>query len=75
MLITYFMIPEKRNAPDLGTYRTYNIAAYGKMYRPPVAVVRDVSTDAELVVRMVCAFTRNELDPIHLKDAVLDMLE
>jgi len=75
MQVIYFIIRETRNAPEIGTYRTYNIAAYGRMNRPPVQVIRDVSTNAELVVRMVCAFTKYSLDPIHLKDAVLDMLE
>ena len=38
-------------------------------------IVRDVTTDAELAFRMVWAFNRYGLSPLHLKDAILDMLE
>ena len=37
--------------------------------------VRDAALDGELVLRMVQTFNRCRLSPLHLKDAVLDMLE
>lgn len=74
-LITYFMFWRKASAPELGTYHTYDIAAYGDLWRDPLAVVRDAALDGELVLRMVQTFNRCRLSPLHLKDAVLDMLE
>ena len=52
-LITYFMFWRKASAPELGTYHTYDIAAYGDLWRDPLAVVRDAALDGELVLRMV----------------------
>ena len=72
---SYFMFRRKRYAPEIGTYHSYDIVAYGPLILGPVQIVRDVSTDAELVFRMVWAFNRYELSLLHLKDAVLDMLE
>jgi len=63
--ISYFMFRRKKYAPEIGTY----------LHQGPVQILQDVSTDAELVFRMVMAFNRYSLSPLHLKDAVLDMLE
>ena len=75
MFITYFMFRRNANAPELGAYRTYDIAVYGDLWREPLAVLRDVALDGDLVFRMIQAFNRCHLNPIHLKAAVLDMLE
>lgn len=74
-LVTYFMFRRKANAPELGAYHTFDIAAYGALWHEPLVVLRDVALDGELVFRMVQTFNRCHLSPLHLKDAVLDMLE
>lgn len=73
--ISYFIFRRKKYAPEVGTYYSYDIVAYGLLHQGPVQILQDVSTDAELVFRMVMAFNRYSLSPLHLKDAVLDMLE
>ena len=75
MSISYFMFLRKKYAPEIGTYHSYDIVAYGPLILGPVQIIRDVSTDAELVFRMVLAFNGYGLSPLHLKDAILDMLE
>ena len=73
--ISYFMFRRKKYAPEIGAYHSYDIVAYGYLFQAPVRIVRDVSADAELAFRMVWAFNRYGLSPLHLKDAILDMLE
>lgn len=73
--VSYFMFRRKKYTPEIGTYYSYDIVVYGSLYRGPVQIIRDVSTDVELVFRMVWAFNRYSLSPLHLKDAILDMLE
>lgn len=75
MTASYFMFQSEKNAPGGSTYHSYDIVVYDRLTKKPVQILRDVSTDAELVFRMVRAFNKYSLDPIHLKDAVLDMLE
>ena len=75
MLITYFMFRRKASVPELGEYHTFDIAVYGDLWREPLAVIRDVALDGELALRMIQTFNGCNLSPIHLKDAILDMLE
>ena len=75
MLITYFMFRRKANAPELGEYHTFDIAVYGDLWREPLAVIRDVALDGDIAFRMIQTFNECNLSPIHLKDAILDMLE
>lgn len=74
MSYTYFMFQRKNSTPEIGTYYSYDIAVYGPLYRGPVQVVRGVSTDGDLVFRMITAFNENALSPEHLTDAVQDFL-
>ena len=59
--ISYFMFRRKKYAPEIGTYYSYDIVAYGLLHQGPVQILQDVSTDAELVFRMVMAFNRDSL--------------
>ena len=74
MYYTYFMFKRRYKAPETGTYYSYDIVAYGPLYLGPVQVVRDVSTDARLVHRMVQTFNRSQLPPDQLEDAIQDFL-
>lgn len=75
MCFTYFIKSQKKYAPEIGNYHSFDLVAYHELYRPPVAVLRDVTPDGNLALRMAQAFNKHQLSPIHLKDAVLDMLE
>lgn len=74
-MITYMVFGEKRNDPDIGTYHTYSLAAYQGVSNRPVRVLRDVSVNAEEALRLASLFNEHRLSPIHMKDAVMDLLE
>lgn len=73
-LTQYIMMPKFRYARDLGTYVSYDIAAYDCFARDIVALVPDVTADREAALRMVEMFNRHQLEPCHLEDAVYNML-
>jgi len=73
-LIQYIVQPKIRCAPDNSTYVSYDIAAYDSFTRDIVAVVWDATPDRDLALRICERFNRYQLSPIHLEDAVLDML-
>lgn len=74
-LTQYIMIPKIRYAPGIGTYVSYDIAAYDCFERDIVTIVWDVTPNRNLALRMVGKFNRYQLDPCHLKDTISDMLE
>lgn len=74
-MAVYFMFLRNYTAPEIGAYRSYDIVAYERFIDTPAAIIRDVTPDGDLAYRMVEAFTRLDLSTVHLKDAVLDMLE
>ena len=74
MYYTYFAFKRKYSAPETGAYYSFDIAVYGPLYRRPVQVVRDVTTDGELMFRMITAFNESALSPVHLMDAIQDFL-
>ena len=71
----YIMMPKIRYAPGIGTYVSYDIAIYDCFKRDIVSIVWDVTSDRDLALRMVGQFNRYQLSPIHLKDAIADMLD
>lgn len=73
-LTQYIMMPKIRYAPGIGTYFSYDIAAYNSFDRNIVSIVWDVTSDRNLALCMVGKFNRYQLDPCHLKDAISDML-
>ena len=73
--IQYMILPKIRYAPGIGTYASYDIAAYDCFVHDIVEIAWDVTPDRNLALRMVEQFNRYQLAPIHLEDAVLDMLD
>lgn len=73
-LTQFIMMPKIRYAPDIGTYVSYDIAAYDCFERDIVAIVWDVTSDRNLALRMCQKFNRYQLSPVHLEEAVIDML-
>lgn len=74
MYYTYFMFQRKHSTPEIGTYYSYDIVVYGPLYRRPVLVIRDVSTNGDLVYRMITAFNDSSLSPEHLTDAIQNFI-
>jgi len=74
-LTQYILVPNIRYARGIGTYVSYDIAAYDSFYRDIVAIVPDATSDRNLALRMTSKFNRYQLSPCHLYDAVLDMLK
>ena len=74
MYHTYFMFQRRYRIPETGVYYSYDIVVYGPLYRGPIQIVRDVSTDGDLVFRMITTFNENHLLPEHLMDAIQDFL-
>ena len=70
----YIMISSLKYAPGIGTYASYDLAAYDCFKRDIVSIVWDATSDRDLALRMVGQFNRYQLSPIHLKDAIADML-
>lgn len=73
-LTQYIMMPKIRYARGIGTYVSYDIAAYDCLRRDIVAIVPDATSDRNLALRMTGRFNRYQLDPCHLMNAVRDML-
>ena len=74
-LTQYIMMPKIRYAAGIGTYVSYDIAAYDCFKRDIVSIVWDVTSDRELALRMCEMFNRYQLSPIHLEEAIIDMLK
>lgn len=72
----YETIKELLYAPGLGHYFTYGFLATRKVNSvwEPVEFIHDVTTDYLLVKKMEELFNRYQLYPIHLRDAIEDML-
>ena len=70
----YIMMPKIRYVREIGTYVSYDIAAYDCFARDIVAIIPDVTSDRILALRMVGKFNRFQLEPYHLVDAIQDML-
>ena len=71
----YIMMPKIRYARELGTYVSNDIAAYDCLARDIVALVPDVTADRDTALHIVGQLNKHQLSPIHLNDAILDMLK
>lgn len=67
----YGVMSENCRHIEIGKYHTYGIEVNGREY---AEILHDVSIDRETVNRMVGLFNEYQLSPIHLKDAVTDLL-
>ena len=71
----YIMISSLKYASGIGTYASFDIAAYDCFKRDTVSIVWDVTSDRDLALCMCERFNRYQLSPIQLEDAILDMIE
>lgn len=74
-LIQYIMMPKIRYAPGIGTYVSYDIAAYDCFEQDIVAIAWDVTADRNTALRIVGKFNRYQLAPCHLLEAIFDTLK
>ena len=73
-LTQYIMMPKIRYDPGIGKYVSYDIAEYDCFKRDIMTIAWDVTSDRDLALRMCEMFNRYQLLPIHLEEAVIDML-
>lgn len=73
-IIQYIIIPKIKYAREIGTYASYDIAAYSSFSHDIVAIVPDVSSDRDTALHIVEMFNRHQLSHIHLEEAIHDML-
>ena len=55
-------------------YDNFIIAEYDCFKRGIMTIVWDVTSDRDMALRMCQKFNRYQLSPIHLEEAVIDML-
>ena len=72
--IIYMLITHKKYAPDLGTYFSFDIAAFNCIEHRIVEIVRDATADRDAAEHVVTALNQHLLSPIHLRDVIHDML-
>ena len=73
-LTQYIMMPKIRYAPGIGTFASYDIAAYDCLNRDIMTIIWDITSDRDLALRMCEMFNRHQLSYIHLEEAINDML-
>lgn len=72
----YLVIPETMDDPVLGRYDTYGIQAKRKVIQgwEQIELIHDVTIDRKFVSLLVSLFNRCQLSPIHLREALEDLL-
>lgn len=62
--------------PELGRYDTYGIQAKRRVLHgwEQIELIHDVTTDRKFADLLVNLFNRRQLSPVHLRDALEDML-
>ena len=74
--IQYLLVEEQLFTPELGSYRTFGIAALRRSPRgsEQLAYVSDVSTDRPFAAGLAERCRRGGLSPVHLPDFIADAL-
>ena len=67
----YYVISEKAYQTDAGEYLTHSIKVTGSNY---IDVLHDISVYEDQVSQMTELFNLYQLSPVHLQDAVENML-
>ena len=72
--IIYMLITHEKYAPDIGTYDSFDIAAFNCIEHRIVEIVRDATVDRDTAEHIVMALNQYQLSPIHLSEVIHDML-
>lgn len=72
----YQVIEETLDDPLLGKYRTYGIQAKCRAVHgwEQIELIHDVTLEADLAQRLALLFSQHQLSPLHIRDALNDML-
>ena len=73
-MITYELVEENHNDNILGFYTAFGIKAIENPFDLPLVYVENVCTDIETVQKHISLFNEDQLDLIHLEEAVEDIL-
>ena len=73
--IQYIMEPKARHSSEIATYISYDLVAYDCLRCENVAIDHDVTSDKDLAFSIVRKFNEHQLDPVHLRNVIFDMLE
>ena len=73
-MITYELVEENHNDNVLGYYTSFGIKAIETLSDLPLVYVEDVFTDIETAQKYISLFNEEQLDLIHLEEAVEDIL-
>ena len=71
-MIHYRLFPERLCGEELGEYETYGIIAANDA--GGLKIIHDVSCDRERAEALTALFNAEELDPIHLDEAIESFL-
>lgn len=72
-MFQYVPVKEFLSFPGLGAYQSFGLMAYQPFGRESI-FVSDVSVDSFFVSKLAYLCTKEQLDPIHLLDVVLDSI-
>lgn len=70
----YIMISSLKYESGIGTYASYDIAAFDIFHRCIDDIVFDVTSDRDMALRIVEKINRYQLSPVHLEEAITDMM-
>ena len=73
-MITYKLVEENHNDNILGFYTSFVIKAIENFSDLPIVYVEDVFTDIEMAQEYISLFNEKQLDLIHLKEMIEDIL-
>ena len=73
-MITYELVEENHNDNVLGYYTSFGIKAIETLSDLPLVYVEDVFTDIETAQEYISLFNEEQLDLIHLEEAIEDIL-
>jgi len=72
-LFRYVPFKENFHSNEIGSYTSFGIKAVDSLDHP-IASVSDVSIDETYTAKLCELFTRQQLQPIHLLDVIVDTI-
>lgn len=75
-MFLYIPVEEQLTSPYVGAYRSFGIAVFRitAQRRQKLAFISDVSTDEAVTSLIACRCTREQLEPVHLRNVVEDFI-
>ncbi len=73
-MIIYQLIEEKHNNDIIGNYTSFGVNAVDSFSGKNCVYIEDVFTDAKTAEECIALFNEEQLDLIHLEEAIEDIL-